>query len=55
LPTSPAASGELLDVSQIKTFAMYVFDFGAPVGVRLTLNRPEAVKASRMGTSILMA
>jgi len=55
LPTSPAASGELLDVSQIKTFAMYVFDFGALVGVRLTLNRPEAVKASRMGTSILMA
>lgn len=34
-----------LDTLKIKHFAMYIFDYGAPVGLRLALNRPEAVAA----------
>ena len=34
-----------LDVLKIKTFAVYVFDYGAPTGFRLALQRPSAVTA----------
>lgn len=34
-----------LDVLDITNFAVYIFDYGAPVGLRLALNRPEAVFA----------
>lgn len=34
-----------LDVLQIKKFAVYVFDYGAPTGFRLALQRPSAVTA----------
>jgi len=34
-----------LDISNIKEFAMYIFDYGAPTGLRLMLERPTAVKA----------
>lgn len=34
-----------LDTLGIKTFATYVFDYGAPVGFRLALRRPRAVTA----------
>lgn len=37
--------GELVDALQLKAFAMYVFDYGAPTGYRLALQRPEAIKA----------
>lgn len=36
---------QLLDALSITTFAMYVFDYGAPTGFRIALQRPEAVKA----------
>jgi pimeloyl-ACP methyl ester carboxylesterase len=34
-----------LDVLEISEFAVYIFDYGAPIGLRLALERPEAVKA----------
>lgn len=34
-----------LDVLQVKHFAVYVFDYGAPTGFRLALQRPKAVTA----------
>ncbi len=34
-----------LDALKIKEFAMYVFDYGAPVGLRIALKRPHAIKA----------
>lgn len=40
-----ATVGELLDHLHIKSFGVYVFDYGAPVGWRLALARPGAVKA----------
>ena len=36
---------EFLDVLNIAKFAVYVFDYGAPVGYRLALQRPDAVQA----------
>jgi pimeloyl-ACP methyl ester carboxylesterase len=36
---------KFLDALDIKTFAMYIYDFGAPVGLRLALRRPQAVTA----------
>ncbi|WVW84407.1 hypothetical protein I302_106441 [Kwoniella bestiolae CBS 10118] len=36
--------GELLDVLDVKFFIPYVFDYGAPTGYRLALQRPEAFK-----------
>lgn len=36
---------ELLDVLTISKFSVYVFDYGAPVGLRLALQRPQAVEA----------
>lgn len=36
---------EFLDSLSISKFAVYVFDYGAPVGLRLALRRPEAVEA----------
>lgn len=30
---------------QISSFAMYIFDYGAPVGLRIALRQPQAVKA----------
>jgi pimeloyl-ACP methyl ester carboxylesterase len=37
--------GAFLDALDIKTFAVYIFDYGAPTGLRLALQRPDAVKA----------
>ncbi|QIW97521.1 hypothetical protein AMS68_003039 [Peltaster fructicola] len=30
---------------QISTYALYIFDYGAPVGLRIALQQPQAVKA----------
>ncbi|KAI9785764.1 MAG: hypothetical protein M1839_008781 [Geoglossum umbratile] len=37
--------GEFLDALSIKNFSMYIFDYGAPIGLRLALSRPHAVRA----------
>ncbi|KAH0556945.1 hypothetical protein GP486_005266 [Trichoglossum hirsutum] len=37
--------GEFLDALSIKSFGMYIFDYGAPIGLRLALSRPHAVRA----------
>ncbi|KIW75439.1 hypothetical protein Z517_10180 [Fonsecaea pedrosoi CBS 271.37] len=37
--------GAFLDVLNIRKFAVYVFDYGAPTGFRLALERPEAITA----------
>ncbi|ORY61684.1 Alpha/Beta hydrolase protein [Pseudomassariella vexata] len=34
-----------VDALNLKHFAIYIFDYGAPVGLRLALNRPSAVTA----------
>jgi pimeloyl-ACP methyl ester carboxylesterase len=40
-----ATLGEFLDALSIKNFSMYIFDYGAPIGLRLALSRPLAVRA----------
>ncbi|KAF7976503.1 hypothetical protein HWV62_6305 [Athelia sp. TMB] len=35
----------LLDSLEIRSFAIYLHDYGAPIGMRLAIKRPEAVKA----------
>lgn len=37
--------GRFVDALGIKKFAVYIFDFGAPWGLRLALQRPDAVTA----------
>ncbi|KAF8210963.1 alpha/beta hydrolase fold protein [Mycena galopus ATCC 62051] len=37
--------GKFLDALEIKSFAVYIFDYGAPVLLRLALQRPEAITA----------
>ncbi|KAL2827494.1 putative hydrolase [Aspergillus pseudoustus] len=37
--------GEFLDALEITTFSIYIFDYGAPTGLRLALERPHAVRA----------
>jgi pimeloyl-ACP methyl ester carboxylesterase len=37
--------GSFLDVHKISKLAVYVFDYGAPTGFRLALERPDAVTA----------
>lgn len=37
--------GAFLDALKIQKFAVYIFDYGAPTGLRLALQRPEAVTA----------
>jgi pimeloyl-ACP methyl ester carboxylesterase len=37
--------GEFLDILSISKFSMYIFDYGAPTGLRLALQRPDAVQA----------
>src|SRR5690349_8456286 len=41
------------DVLQLKSYALYVFDYGAPVGFRLAVARPDRVTAivSQNGTA----
>ena len=34
-----------LDALSVKEFAVYIFDYGAPTGLRIALERPHAVKA----------
>ncbi|KAI1397998.1 Alpha/Beta hydrolase protein [Hypoxylon fuscum] len=34
-----------VDALNIKRFAVYIFDYGAPTGLRLALNRPDAISA----------
>jgi pimeloyl-ACP methyl ester carboxylesterase len=36
---------QFLDALKIQRFIMYIFDFGAPVGLRLALRRPGAISA----------
>ncbi|KAI0544994.1 alpha/beta-hydrolase [Xylaria curta] len=38
-------TGSFLDVLGIKRFAVYIFDYGAPTGLRLALNRSQSVSA----------
>ncbi|KAI0438172.1 alpha/beta-hydrolase [Xylaria telfairii] len=38
-------TGSFLDILGIKRFSVYIFDYGAPTGLRLALNRPECVSA----------
>ncbi|CAN6671159.1 hypothetical protein TRVA0_044S00540 [Trichomonascus vanleenenianus] len=40
-----ATVADFLDELSIKEFAVYIFDYGAPTGLRLALQRPSAVKA----------
>ncbi|KAJ5765136.1 hypothetical protein N7520_004695 [Penicillium odoratum] len=37
--------GEFIDELSLSRFAIYIFDYGAPVGLRLALQRPEAITA----------
>ncbi|KAJ5919484.1 hypothetical protein N7454_009319 [Penicillium verhagenii] len=37
--------GEFIDQLSIPRFAIYIFDYGAPVGLRIALQRPEAITA----------
>ena len=37
--------GEFTDLIDLRKFAIYVFDYGAPVGFRLALNHPERITA----------
>ncbi|KIW71668.1 hypothetical protein PV04_03807 [Phialophora macrospora] len=37
--------GSFLDVLKIEKFSVYVFDYGAPTGFRLALERPQAITA----------
>lgn len=36
---------EFLDAISISKFSIYIFDYGAPVGLRLALRRPDAIEA----------
>jgi pimeloyl-ACP methyl ester carboxylesterase len=36
---------KFIDALHIKKFAMYIYDFGAPIGLRLALRRPDAITA----------
>lgn len=36
---------EFLDTLSISKFSVYIFDYGAPVGLRLALQRPNAIEA----------
>lgn len=38
-------TSSLLDALDIKKFAVYVFDYGAPTGLRVALERPQAITA----------
>jgi pimeloyl-ACP methyl ester carboxylesterase len=40
-----AAVAEFLDELCISKFIMYIFDYGAPTGLKLALERPDAVQA----------
>ncbi|KAJ5350114.1 hypothetical protein N7541_007841 [Penicillium brevicompactum] len=40
-----ATVADFLDALAIKQFTMYIFDYGAPVGLRLALQRPDAIQA----------
>ncbi|KAI0407140.1 alpha/beta-hydrolase [Xylaria palmicola] len=40
-----ATTGSFLDALGITRFAVYVFDYGAPTGLRLALDRPRSVTA----------
>lgn len=46
--------GEWLDVLTVKEFAVYVFDYGAPTGFRLALQRPHGIKVIISQVSILL-
>jgi pimeloyl-ACP methyl ester carboxylesterase len=37
--------GAFLDAENISKFAVYIFDYGAPTGLRLALERPDAITA----------
>ena len=36
---------DFLDTLKITKFSMFIFDYGAPVGLRIALKRPEAIQA----------
>lgn len=40
-----ATVAKFLDSVKIQQFAMYIFDFGAPIGMRLALQRPHSITA----------
>ncbi len=37
--------GQFLDTIKLKSYALYIFDYGAPVGLRLALEKPDQVTA----------
>jgi pimeloyl-ACP methyl ester carboxylesterase len=37
--------GEFIDVVGLSRFALYIFDYGAPVGLRIAVNHPERITA----------
>ncbi|OAQ65335.1 hydrolase-like protein [Pochonia chlamydosporia 170] len=37
--------GQFVDALEISKFSLYIFDYGAPVGLRLALTRPNAAQA----------
>ena len=37
--------GEFVDAQQLQRFSLYIFDYGAPVGLKLALAHPERVQA----------
>ena len=45
LMSKPSSALTVTDVIGIAKFAIYVFDYGAPVGFRLALSRPERITA----------
>lgn len=40
-----ATISAFLEVLKITKFSMFIFDYGAPIGLRLALQRPEAIQA----------
>jgi pimeloyl-ACP methyl ester carboxylesterase len=37
--------GEFVDALKVERFAMYLFDYGAPVGLRMAMSRPNRISA----------
>lgn len=37
--------GDFVDIMRYEKFAIYVFDYGSPVGLRLALSKPDAITA----------
>jgi len=40
-----STTAAFIDALDIKKFALFIFDFGAPIGLRIAMERPEAISA----------